>query len=111
MKSDVFQPRFGVFSRCERRYPYVKGCNSGASQKNLEKQVVTCSAHFKEHVKTSLDDTGVEGMEERKCTVGQDISRTMYNCIKIITDDPVECLAKERYRNKFCGTETEEKTK
>ena len=34
--SQVFFNRalhFGIFSRCERRHPYVKGCNSGASQK------------------------------------------------------------------------------
>ena len=84
---------------------------AGAPQKNLEKQVVTCSAHTKEHVETSLDDTGVEGMEERRCTVGQVISRTMYNCIKIITGDPAECLAKDCYRNKLSGTKTKEKTK
>ena len=52
--SGVFEPHFGGYSRCERRYPYIKGCNSGASQKILWKQVVTCSAHSEEHFKTSL---------------------------------------------------------
>ena len=32
----------------------LKGCNSGASQKILWEQVVTCSAHSKEHFKTNL---------------------------------------------------------
>ena len=53
-KSDVFQQHFGAYSRCERRYPYIKGCNSGVSQKILWEQVVTCSAHSKEHSKTHL---------------------------------------------------------
>ena len=52
--SGVFEPHFDAHSRCERRYPYVKGCNSGASQKILWKQVVTCSAHSKKHCKTNL---------------------------------------------------------
>ena len=53
-KSDVFEPHFGAYSRCERRYPYIKGCDSGASQKILWEQVVTCSGHSKEHFKTNL---------------------------------------------------------
>ena len=53
-KSDVFERHFGAYSRYERRYPYIKGCNSGASQKILWEQVVTCSAHFTENFKTNL---------------------------------------------------------
>ena len=53
-KSGVFQPHFGAYSRCDRRYPYIRGCNSGASQKILWEQVVTCSAHSKKHFKTNL---------------------------------------------------------
>ena len=53
-KSDVFEPHFGAYSRCERRYPYIKGCDSGASQKILWEQVVTCSGRSKEHFKTNL---------------------------------------------------------
>ena len=34
--------------------PFIKGRNSGASQKILWEQVVTCSAHSKEHFKTNL---------------------------------------------------------
>ena len=49
-----FEPHFGAYSRCERRYPYIKGCNSGASQKILWEQTVTCSGHVKEHFKTNL---------------------------------------------------------
>ena len=41
-------------NRCERRYPYTKGRNSGAFQTILWKQVVTCSAHSKKHFKTNL---------------------------------------------------------
>ena len=52
--SGGFQPRFGVFSGCERRYPYVKGCNSGAYQKISWEQHVTCLAHSKEDFKTCL---------------------------------------------------------
>ena len=66
----VFEPHFGAYSRRERRYPYIKGCNSGASQKILWEQVVTCSAHSKEHFKTNLAEYW-EG-----CTVGQVTSRT-----------------------------------
>ena len=72
-KSGVFQPHFGAYSRCERRYPYIKGCNSGASQKILWKQVVTCSAHSTEHFKTNLAEYRGEG----DCTVGQIIFRTI----------------------------------
>ena len=36
----------------------LKGCNSGASQKISWEQLVTCSAHSKEHFTTSLADTG-----------------------------------------------------
>ena len=35
-------------------YPYVKGCNSGASQKISREEVVTCLAHSKERFKPSL---------------------------------------------------------
>ena len=48
--SDGFQPRLGR----ERRYPYVKGCVFGTSQKISWEQLVTCLAHSKEHCKTSL---------------------------------------------------------
>ena len=71
-KSGVFEPHFGGYSRCERRYPYIKGCNSGASQKILWKQVVTCSAHSKEHFKTNLAEYWGGG-----CTVGRVTSRTI----------------------------------
>ena len=62
-KSGVFELHFGAYSRCERRYPYMKGCNSGASQQILWEQVVTCSAHSKEHFKTNLAEywRGVHG--------------------------------------------------
>ena len=53
-RSSVSQLHFGVFCLYERRYPYVKGCNSGASQKISWKQVVTCLAHIKKHFQTSL---------------------------------------------------------
>ena len=53
-KSGVFEPHFGAFGRCEGRSLYTKGCNSGASQKILWEQVVTCSAHSKKHFKTNL---------------------------------------------------------
>ena len=53
-KSRIFEPHFVAYSLCERRYPYIKGCNSGASQKILWEQVVTCSAHSKKHFKTNL---------------------------------------------------------
>ena len=53
-KSGVFEPHFGAYSRRERRYPYIKGCDSDASQKILWEQVVTCSAHSKKHFKTNL---------------------------------------------------------
>ena len=53
-KSGVFEPHLGAYSLCERRDPYIKGCNSGASQKILWEQVVTCSGHSKEHFKTNL---------------------------------------------------------
>ena len=69
-KSGVFEPRFGAYSRRERRYPYIKGCNSGTSQKILWEQIVTCSEHSKEHFKTNLAEYW-EG-----CTVGQVTSRT-----------------------------------
>ena len=59
--SGVFEPHFGVYSRCERRHPYIKGCNSGASQKILWEQIVTCSAHSKEHFKTNLAEYWWEG--------------------------------------------------
>ena len=39
LNSGGFQPCFGVFSRCERRYP----CNSGTSQKISWEQLVTCN--------------------------------------------------------------------
>jgi len=52
--SGGFPSRFDVFSRCERRYPYVKGCNSGAFQTFSWEQLVTCLAHSKEPFKTSL---------------------------------------------------------
>ena len=71
-KSDVFEPHFGAYSRCERRYPYIKGCNSGASQKILWKQIVTCLAHSKERFKTNLAEYWGGG----GCTVGQVTSRT-----------------------------------
>ena len=71
-KSGVFQPHFGAYSRCDRRYPYIKGRNSGASQKILWEQVVTCSAHSKEHFKTNLAEYWRRG----GCTVGQVTSRT-----------------------------------
>ncbi len=71
-KSGVFEPHFGAYSRCERRYPYIKGCNSGASQKILWEQVVTCSGHSKEHFKTNLAEYWGGG----GCTVGQVTSRT-----------------------------------
>ena len=65
-KSGIFQPHFGAYSRRERRYPYVKCCNSNASQKILWKQVVTCSGHSTEHFKTNLAEYwgwgGVHGM-------------------------------------------------
>ena len=54
IKSGVFQPRFGVYSRCQRQYPYIKGWNSGASQRILSEQVVMCLAHSKERFKTSF---------------------------------------------------------
>ena len=51
---------------CERRYPYIKGCDSSASQKILWKQVVTCLGYSKKHFKTNLAEYwGVGG-----CTVG-----------------------------------------
>ena len=53
-KSGGFQRHCGDFSRCERRYPYAKGCNSGASQRISWKEVVSCLAHSKEHFKPSL---------------------------------------------------------
>ena len=53
-KSGVFEPHFGANSRRERRYPYIKGCDSDASQKILWEQVVTCSGHSEEHFKTNL---------------------------------------------------------
>ena len=66
-KSGVFEPHFGDYSLCKRRYPYIKGCNSGASQKILWKQIVTCSAHSKEHFKTNLAEYWGGG----GCTVGR----------------------------------------
>ena len=51
--SQVFFNRalhFGIFSPCERRYPYVKGCNSGASQKISWEQVAMCLAHSTEQL-------------------------------------------------------------
>ena len=64
-KSGVFEPHFGTYSRCNRRYPYIKGCHSGASQKILWKQVVTCSAHSKKHFKTNLAEYWGEGVHGR----------------------------------------------
>ena len=73
-KSDVFQPHFGADSRRERRYPYIKGCNSGTSQKILWEQIVTCSEHSKEHFKTNLAEYWWLG--GGGCTVGQVTSWT-----------------------------------
>ena len=79
-KLGVFEPHFGAYSRCERRYPYVKGCNSGASQKILWEQVVTCSGHSKKHFITNLAEYwGGGGV----CTVGQITSRTTGWCLRI----------------------------
>ena len=52
--SSVSQLHFGIFCRYESQYPYIKGCNSGASQKISWKQVVMCLAHIKKHFQTSL---------------------------------------------------------
>ena len=68
-KSGVFEPHFGAYSRCERQYPYIRGCNSGASQKILWKQVVTCSAHSKKHFKTNLAEYWGEGVHGRSSYV------------------------------------------
>ena len=64
-KSGVFEPHFGAYSRWERRYPYIKGCNSGASQKILWEQVVTCLGHSKEHFKTNLAEYWEGGVHGR----------------------------------------------
>ena len=53
--------RFGVFSRCERRYPSVNGCNSGACQKISWEQVVMRLARSKEHFKSSTGGGGGGG--------------------------------------------------
>ena len=65
INSDVFELHFGAYSRCERFYPYIKGCNSGASQKILWEQVVTCSGHSKEHFKTNLAEYWGGGVHGR----------------------------------------------
>ena len=65
--SGGFQPRLGR----ERRYPYVKGCIFGASQKISWEQLVTCLAHSKEHCKTSLAEYWGRG-----APVGHVTSRT-----------------------------------
>ena len=49
--SGGFPPRFGVFSQCERRYSYVKGCTLGASPKSAWDQCVTYLAHSMKHVR------------------------------------------------------------
>ena len=56
-----FQLHFGVYSKNERRYSYIKGCNSSASQQILWKQVVSCLAHDKKQFKTNLAKYGVGG--------------------------------------------------
>ena len=68
--SGNFPRRFGVFSCCERRYPYVKVCNSAASQKISWEDLITYYAHSKEHFKTNLAEYC------GWCTVGQVTSRT-----------------------------------
>ena len=56
-KSGVFQLHVGAYSRCERRYPYIKGCISVFLE-----QVVTCLAYSKKHFKTNLAEYwGEEG--------------------------------------------------
>ena len=64
-KSGVFEPHFGAYSRRERRYSYIKGCNSNAFQKIVWKQIVTCLPHSKKHFKTNLAEywrgVGVQG--------------------------------------------------
>ena len=54
----------------------LKGCNSGASQKILWKQNVTCLAHSKKHFKTNLAENWGGG-----CTVGQVTFRTPKNLL------------------------------
>ena len=60
---------------CIRDSPYIKGCNSDASQQILWKQVVPCSALSRKHFKTSLADYcgggRVGGGGGGGCTVGQ----------------------------------------
>ena len=47
----VFPPRFGIFSQCERRYRYVKGCTLCASPKSSWEQFIMYLAHPKKHVR------------------------------------------------------------
>ena len=79
-KSGVFQRYCGVFSRCERCYLFLKGCNSGASRIISWEEVVSCLAHSKEHLKTSLAEYwgwGGAGGGGGGYTVGQITSRTI----------------------------------
>ena len=65
---------FGVYSRCQRHYHYVKGCNSGASQRILSEQVVTCLVHSKELILPSTGREGaaggVGGVHDRSLSLG-----------------------------------------
>ena len=80
----VFEPHFGAYSRCKRRHPYIKGCNSGASQKILWEQVVTCLAHSKEHFKTNLaeylEGGGVHGRSSYLPDYSEEATQTSRKC-------------------------------
>ena len=89
-KSSVCQQHFGAYSRCERRYPYIKGCNSGAPQKVLWEQIVACSAHSKKHFKTNLAEYWGGG----GFTVGQVTSRTIFLPSASESNTLVVCLTR-----------------
>ena len=73
---------FGAYSRRERRYPYVKGCNSGATKHILWEQIVTCPAHSKEHFTTSLAKyLGREMGRVRQVTPWTDVC--MCACVRV----------------------------
>ena len=76
--------------------PYVKGCNSGASQKISWEQLVTCLTHSKEHCKTSLAEYCVLGVHGRSgylsdyiagpCPTERGYMKVRGQCVKLYTD-------------------------
>ena len=70
-KNDFSVIKSGVFQPCQRHYHYVKGCNSGASQRILSEQVVTCLVHSKELILPSTGREGAAGGGGGGCTIGR----------------------------------------